>query len=106
MRTEGVLDHTAVHYQIPFDDYEEFYSVQNHHISDAETTRNFITDYIRWATWAWWMITTDADLLQQDAMNYISKADYVCDEVQRDTCWALFPNLYVNNLGCIRLQLN
>ena len=86
-----MLDHTAVHCNVKFDDYDDAYNAKNHYITNSETTGRLIGYYVCRPTWACWMITSDAYLYHQHVMRYTPRAVSLCNEAQIEIIRARYP---------------
>ena len=60
-RIEEILDTVSVDYNIDYLQHPEFYSVRNHYVSDAETTRSILFDKIGRSTFACYLLRVDYD---------------------------------------------
>jgi hypothetical protein len=82
-RTEEVLDSIAVHYAFDYADYQEYYSVENLYIQDAETTRHLLYDRIPRSTIACYLLSEDYFALKGTILEAFTSLKYKTREQLR-----------------------
>jgi hypothetical protein len=82
-RTEEVLDSIAVHYAFDYVDYQEYYSVENLYIQDAETTRHLLYDRIPRSTSACYLLSEDYFALKGTILEVFTSLKYKTREQLR-----------------------